>query len=223
MVTGALLAAIPPRLIALTGAVGAGKDATAAVLQRAGWRGMAFADALRIEVAEAWRCDIRRFVDRIGKDKPARELAAGYCMHKRFIEWAAYNGVSMIDPRSPRWVMQTWGTFRRSADPLYWVTQVEHWVTYQRGTGHPRLVVTDVRLPVEADMLQRLGASLVRVHRPDLPPLEPTTAGHESEQHATLRADADLHNDGDLLHLEAEVARVLLALSATLTLPESAP
>lgn len=209
----ALILAIPPTLIGLTGAVGAGKDSAAAVLQRAGWRGMAFADALRIEVAEAWGIDIRRFVDRIGKDKPAPELAAGYCMAKRFIEWAAYSGISMIEPRSPRWVMQTWGTYRRSADRAYWVTQVEHWISYQRSTGHPRMVITDVRLPIEADMLRRARGCLVRVHRPDLPALSPDTAHHESEQHMNLQVDADLHNDGDLQHLEAEVMRVLHQLA----------
>jgi hypothetical protein len=97
------------------------------------------------------------------------------------------------------------------------VQQVEHWISYQRKTGHPRMVITDVRLPIEADMLRRAGGLLVRVHRPDLPPLTADTAGHESEQHMNLRADADLHNDGDLQHLDAEVARVLHQL-ATQTL-----
>lgn len=211
--TSALLLAIPPTLIGLTGAAGAGKDSAAAVLQRAGWRGMAFADALRIEVSEAWGLDIRRFAERPGKDRAVPELAASYCMSKRFLTWAAYNGISLIEPRSPRWVMQTWGTFRRSGDSAYWVTQVEHWIRYQRSTGHPRMVITDVRLPNEAAMLRLAGGVLVRVHRPDLPALAADTAGHESEQHGNLRADANLHNDGDLQHLDAEVARVLHKLT----------
>lgn len=212
--SSALLLAVPPSLIGLTGAVGAGKDSAAAVLQRAGWRGMAFADALRIEVAEAWGVDIRTFTIRATKDMPLPSLRAGWCMHKQFLAWLTYQGGSLHDPRSPRWVMQTWGTFRRSADPAYWVTQVEHWITYQRRTGHPRMVVTDVRLPIEAHMLRRLGACLVRVHRPGLPPLAADTAGHESERHDALAVDADLHNDGDLQHLDAEVARVLQQLAA---------
>ena len=211
--TSALLLAIPPTLIGLTGAVGAGKDSVAAVLLRAGWRGMAFADALRIEVAEAWGVDIRRFSERAGKERPTPETSAGRCMHAAFLRWAAYSGISLIEPRSPRWVLQTWGTFRRQADPAYWVTQVEHWITYQRGTGHPRLVITDVRLPIEADMLYRMHACLVRVHRPGLPDLPADTASHESEQHRALAVDADLHNDGTLEHLEAEVARVLQQLA----------
>jgi hypothetical protein len=212
-VTSALILAIPPTLIGLTGAVGAGKDSTAAVLQRAGWRGIAFADALRIEVAEAWGVDIRTFTSRATKDRPLESLRAGWCMNKQFLAWLAYQGTSLHEMRSPRWAMQTWGTFRRSADPLYWVTQVDHWVQYQRQTGHPRMVITDVRLPIEAQMLRRLNACLVRVHRPGLPPLAADTASHESEQHTALDVDADLHNDGDLQHLEAEVARVLQQLA----------
>ena len=214
--------ALLPTLIGLTGAVGAGKDSAGAVLLRAGWCGMAFADALRIEAAEAWGVDIRTFTTRVTKGTPLSPLRAQWCMNKQFLAWLAYQGVSLHEPRSARWVMQTWGTFRRSAAPLYWVTQVEHWICYQRSTGHQRLVITDVRLPVEAAMLRRMGGALVRVHRPDLPPLEPSTAGHESEHHATLQADADLHNDGDLQHLAAEVARVLQALSATTTTITSA-
>lgn len=212
-----------PWLIGLTGAAGAGKDSAGAVLHRAGWRGMAFADALRIEVAEAWGVDIRTLTTRATKDRPLAALRAGWCMHKQFLACQAYQGVSLIEPRSPRWAMQTWGSFRRHADPQYFVTQVEHWVRYQRSTGQPRLVITDVRLPNEAAMLQRLGGRLVRVHRPDLAPLEASTAGHESEQHSTLTADADLHNDGDLMHLAAEVDRVLLQLSATMTMTTTGP
>lgn len=211
--TSALLLAAPPPLIGLTGATGAGKDSTAAVLQRAGWRGMAFADALRIEAAEAWGVDIRTFTVPAAKQRPIEALRAGWCMHKQFLAWAAYQGHSLHDLRSPRWVMQAWGSFRRSADPAYWVTQVEHWITCQRSTGHPRLVITDVRLPIEAHMLRRLGATLVRVHRPGLPALPADMASHESEQHGALAVDADLHNDGDLQHLDAEVARVLQQLA----------
>lgn len=215
--SGLMISTLPmstqPSLIGLTGSVGAGKDSAAAVLQRAGWRGMAFADALRIEAAQAWGVDIRTFTTRVTKDTPLAPLRAGWCMNKPFLAWLAHRGGSLQDARSPRWVMQAWGTFRRSADPGYWVTQVEHWITYQRSIGHPRLVVTDVRLPIEAHMLRRMSACLVRVHRPGLPQLAADTAGHESEQHDALPVDTDLHNDGDLRHLEAEVARVLQQLT----------
>lgn len=52
----------PMPLLGLTGAAGAGKDAVGNILKASGWRGMAFADALRIEAAQAWALDIRLFV-----------------------------------------------------------------------------------------------------------------------------------------------------------------
>lgn len=202
-------------LIGLTGHVGAGKDAAAAVLVRAGWRGIAFADALRIEVAEAWHIDIGVFADRRAKEVPSPALALQFCGRIGFLAWAEATGLDRVQPRSPRFVMQAWGTWRRSFTPLHWVQQVEAWVRYQRGTGARGLVVSDVRMHNEAAMLRAVGGHLVRVHRPCAGQLPPDTASHESEGHTALHADADLHNDGDLEHLQAEVCRVLQQLGST--------
>lgn len=204
---------IPPTLLGLVGAAGAGKDATAAVLQRAGWRAMAFADNLRVEVAEAWGVDIGLLLARHGKEVKTPHLKAGLCMHANYLRWAAYTGDSLYDDRSPRWALQSWGTYRRAVEPFYWVRQVEAWIRYQRSCGHHRIVITDVRMVNEAGMLRQYGAKLVRVHRPNMAPMAADTALHDSEQHTLLRVDADLHNDGDLGHLQAEVARVLDLLS----------
>lgn len=200
-------------LVGLTGAVGAGKDEAAKVLVRAGWRAMAFADALRIEVAEAWAIDIRLFADRAAKEKSTPQLCVKWCNNAMFMAWANHIGLALNQPRSPRWVMQAWGTWRRTQNPLYWVTHVEQWVNYQRGNNLHGLVITDVRLANEAAMVRWRGGHLVRVHRPDLPPLPDDTVAHESEQHNTLPADIDLHNDGDLQHLQAEVWRVVQRLT----------
>jgi hypothetical protein len=140
----------------------------------------------------------------------------GWCQSADFLRWATWVGHALHGPRSPRWVMQQWGSFRRATQPLYWVQQVEAWVQYQRAHGAPGLVITDVRATNEAHMLRWLGGHLVRVHRPGLPALPPDVAGHESEQHTDLQADADLHNDGDLQHLDAELARVLQILHPTI-------
>lgn len=205
----------PAPLLGLTGAAGAGKDAVGNILKAAGWRGMAFADALRIEAAEAWALDIRLFVDRKGKDVPTPQLSAGWCSNAHFIAWCAYLGHSLHQPRSPRWVMQQWGSWRRNANPMYWVLYVEQWIAHQRRSGARGLVITDVRMLNEAAMVQWCGGHIVRVHRPGLASLPPDLATHESEGHTTIPADADLHNDGDLQHLAAEVARVLHALAPT--------
>lgn len=201
-------------LIGLTGGVGTGKDEAAKVLVRAGWHGMAFADALRIEVAEAWAVDIRLFVQRQQKEANTPQLQINLCCNRGFTSWAEHLGLDMRCPRSPRWAMQAWGTWRRVNNPLHWVSHVEHWINYHHGTGQRHLVVSDVRLANEAAMVRWRGGYLVRVHRPGVPALPADTAAHESEQHNTLAADIDLHNDGDLQHLQAEVWRVVQQLAA---------
>lgn len=199
-------------LIGLTGATGAGKDSAAAVLASAGWRTIAFADALRAEAADAWGIDQRLLTERATKEAPMRALAAGGGHNANWLRHCAVNGVSLIEPRSPRWVLQRWGEFRRHRDAAWWITPVRGWIAHQRRHGPAMLAVTDVRMPNEADALRLLGGHIVRVHRPTAAPMAPDTATHESEQHTQLHADEDIHNTGTLADLAAEVWRVVLAL-----------
>lgn len=199
-------------LIGLTGAAGAGKDSVAAVLCAAQWRSQAFADALRVEIAEAFGIDQRLLTDRRHKESNTPQLAAGMASNANWLCWAAVNGHSLIQPRSPRWVLQIWGSFRRQNAPDYWVRHVTYWAQYQRQYRPCNLVITDVRYPNEAQALRDLGGHIVRVHRPGGAPLAPETAGHESEQHGALEATAEIHNDGPLEALHAEVWRVVRQL-----------
>jgi hypothetical protein len=197
-------------LLGLTGQPGSGKDSCAAALDAHGFRPIAFADALRHEIADAWRVDVRMLTDRVTKETALPALAIGMCGEPRFLHWAVFHGHSLHEPRSPRWVLQRWGTeFRRSQDPDYWVRQVERWIGRRTGLGHTRFVITDVRMDNEAALVRRLGGRLVRVHRPFGPPMAADTAGHSSEAHASLAAHAVIHNDGSLDALRAEVVRVL--------------
>lgn len=206
-------------LIGLTGAAGAGKDESAAALRRAGWQCLAFADALRIEVAEAWAVPIMLFVGRAGKELAHSQLCVGYCGNPSFLRWAVYCGHSLHAPRSPRWVMQQWGMFRREQNPGYWVMHANHWVQHHMARGHTGLALTDVRMANELAMLHHHGGHLVRVHRPHMSALPADTANHDSEGHISLRADAAIHNDGDLQHLEAEVWRVVQHLAGAARKP----
>lgn len=199
----------PAPLIGLTGHVGAGKDSCAAALCAAGWASIAFADALRQEAASAWHVDIREFTDRATKEAPRRALAAGRGQNANWLRFVAVNGWSLMDPQSPRWVLQRWGEFRRRADPHHWVRPVLYWAQYQRQKGLPGLVVTDVRFANEALALRGLAAHIVRVHRPELTRLADDTATHESERHTEITADADIENTGSLAELSAEVWRVV--------------
>lgn len=196
-------------LIGLTGAAGAGKDSAAAVLCSAGWHSVAYADALRIEVAAAWRVDVRLLTDRQRKEAPQPALCVGHGMDADWLRYAAVHGYNLLTPRSPRWVLQQWGSWRRQQDPQHWIRHVMVWISHELRNGNRNLVVTDVRHENEAQALRQLGGHIVRVHRPGLAALPPDTAGHESEQHGQIRADADLYNAGELRHLAAEVWRVV--------------
>jgi len=202
-----------PLIVGLTGAAGAGKDTAAAMLLQHAWRSIAFADALRVEVAAAWRVDPRLLVDRATKETPQRAFRVGNVEHREWLMFATVEGWSLLDERSPRWALQRWGEFRRRQDPDWWVKHVQVWLQLRARENHPGMVVTDVRFPNEAAALRAAGGHLVRVHRPGAGALAPDTASHESEGHTALQADAEIHNDGDLQHLQAEVWRVVQRLT----------
>ena len=188
-----------PLIIALTGRPGAGKDSIADVLApQQGFARIAFADALRREVCEAWRIDLRMLTDRPTKELELPALAAGMCSDPAFMRWVADGGDSLTAPRSPRWALQRWASFKRQFTPDYFARIVERWIRRQLGSGWNRIVVTDLRDPVEEAMLRRLGAKVVRVHRPELAAMPADTAMHVSEQHHRIKADADILNDGSM-------------------------
>ena len=188
-----------PLIIALTGRPGVGKDSIGDVLApQQGFARIAFADALRREVAEALRIDLRMLTDRPTKELQLPALAAGMCSDPAFMRWVADGGDSLTAPRSPRWALQRWASFKRRFAPDYYASIVERWIRRQLGSGWTRIVVTDLRDPVEEAMLRRLGAKVVRVHRPELAAMPADTAMHVSEQHHRIKADADILNDGSM-------------------------
>ena len=188
-----------PLIIALTGRPGVGKDSIGDVLApQQGFARIAFADALRREVCEAWRIDLRMLTDRPTKELELPALAAGMCSDPAFMRWVADGGDSLTAPRSPRWALQRWASFKRQFTPDYFARIVERWIRRQLGSGWNRIVVTDLHDPVEEAMLRRLGAKVVRVHRPELAAMPADTAMHVSEQHHRIKADADILNDGSM-------------------------
>ena len=209
-----------PLIIALTGRPGAGKDSIADVLApQQGFARIAFADALRREVCEAWRIDLRMLTDRPTKELELPALAAGMCSDPAFMRWVADGGDSLTAPRSPRWTLQRWASFKRQFTPDYFASIVERWIRRQLGSGWTRIVVTDLRDPVEAAMLRRLGAKVVRVHRPELAAMPADTAMHVSEQHHRIKADADILNDGSMQALADAVLECVGLLEVLVVAP----
>ena len=209
-----------PLIIALTGRPGAGKDSIADVLApQQGFARIAFADALRREVCEAWRIDLRMLTDHPTKELELPALAAGMCSDPAFMRWVADGGDSLTAPRSPRWALQRWASFKRQFTPDYFARIVERWIRRQLGSGWNRIVVTDLRDPVEEAMLRRLGAKVVRVHRPELAAMPADTAMHVSEQHHRIKADADILNDGSMQALADAVLECVGLLEVLVVAP----
>lgn len=202
-----------PAILGLCGLPGCGKDACADVLERFGFRRIAFADALRREICENWGVDVRLLQDRGTKGVPLGALAIGRCGERSFVGWARRQGLDLSAPRSPRWLMQRYATeFRRDRDPDYWVRQARLRMLDLMVSGETRFVVTDVRFVNEASMLQMAGARIVRVYRRELEALTPDTADHESNRLGRLPVDAHLVNDGTLEALAAGVVDVTTQL-----------
>lgn len=200
-----------PLLLGLTGHVATGKDTVGAMLQSAGWHCTSFGAALRVEVAEHWRIDPRLLTERASKEAPMPALAAGMVHDANWLRWVACQGHNLTTPRSPRWTMQQWGSYRRQQRASHWIDHVLVWhATLRRQQPDACCVVTDVRYQNEADALRHRGGYIVRVHRPQQgTALPPETATHESEGHMRIPVDADLVNDGALFDLAQEVRRVV--------------
>lgn len=201
-------------LIGLTGAAGAGKDSVAVRLHgRHGYLSIAFATALRSEIAYAWNVPVELLLERKTKEARMPSLALGMCRDMSFVAWAYARDMQLAEPRSPRYVMQLWGTeYRRAKDPDYWVRIVDEWIKRKHAAGYRHLVITDVRFPNEAALIRHYGGKLLRVVRPSLAGLADDTAQHASEQQAAaLQVDGDILNDGTLHDLACETERVVAA------------
>ena len=187
-----------PIVIALTGKTGVGKDTIAELLAPAyGFERIAFADALRREICEAWRIDQGWLTDRETKEWPLPLLAVGMCSDTGFARWCMEQGESLTDPRSPRWTMQNWGDYMRRFNPGHYADIVARWAFRQIGVGRSRIVVTDLRYPIELDALAPFSPTVIRVQRTTGIELPPSTANHSSEQYSAIPATWVLDNEGD--------------------------
>lgn len=198
-------------LIGLTGAAGAGKDTVAAYLRDAyGCPAVAFADALRIEVHDAFgHPDWSLFVDRVAKDLPIAQFALARATYAPFVARMRALELDLDKPRSPRKVLQLWGTeFRRAQQPGYWIARAEETISNLVRAGCAAIVVTDVRFPDEAARLRAHGGVIWRVDR------RHSLADTHVSEHAMagIQVDGVIHNDGTLTALELEVERVACPL-----------
>lgn len=204
-------------LFGLTGYAGVGKDTVADMLVRQGFRKLAFADALRGELALAFGVGIDVFTNPIAKERPQQALS----LIRAPMEFRAFlvmalpgeattgtGGVSeawLHEPRSPRQLMQWWGTeYRRRQSPRHWLTVMHDKLTFHRRNGERRFVITDCRFDNEVDLVRALGGEIWQVTRPGYD-------GSKEGQHvsatngAHFRPSAVIANSHDTRHLHGLV------------------
>jgi hypothetical protein len=192
-----------PTIIALTGAAGSGKDTVADLLvKHAGFTKLAFADPLRQEVCDAFRSEPLELTRRETKEHPITRLALRQCLSGGFVgRMIIHFGeqdikLDLSAPRSPRQIMQWWGTeYRRKQDPAYWTRRTSLCINHLLRTRlASRIVITDCRFNNEADTVRiDHDGEVWQVLRPGF---EPHT-GHASDvSGAELAPDRQIHNTG---------------------------
>lgn len=211
-------------LVALTGHAGVGKDTVADLLvAHARFRKLAFADGLRGEISHAFNLSLDDLTNPNLKNVPSvalrmrlapRDFLAAVVLSLSAAAPDHRTPLSdawLDEPRSPRQIMQWWGTeYRRAQSPRYWTEHLIKRLTYYRREGETRFAVTDVRFDNEAHALRLAGAVLCQVIRPG-------QAGAAEGKHISatdgsrFSPEVILYNDGDLSKLQDEVLSFFVA------------
>lgn len=211
-------------LIALTGHAGVGKDTAADLLvAHARFRKLAFADALRGEVANAFDLSLADLSTPYLKNVPTVALRMRRAPHDFLaavilsLSAAApdhrtpTSDTWLDEPRSPRQILQWWGTeYRRAQSTRYWTEQLIKRLAYYRREGETRFVVTDVRFDNEAHTLRMAGAVLWQIVRPAH---DGTAEGEHvsATDGSRFNPDVVVANAQDVRHLRRDVLSLFIA------------
>lgn len=220
-------------IIGLCGFASAGKDTVADLLvTHAGFRKLAFADALKGELVEVFAVEPIVFSRPEFKSQLMSELALSRCTDRAYIDAALRYGVEhwqsstpfptaeeLVRPRTPRETMQLWGTqYRRAHDPHYWTALAHGRISYYTRELHERrFVITDCRFANEVDALRAMNGRLWQVKRPGLDAASTSEGQHASvTDGGAFEPDVVLNNQHDLRHLQQLVLGEWWALEAGL-------
>ncbi|RYF58018.1 MAG: hypothetical protein EOO27_13830 [Comamonadaceae bacterium] len=201
----------------LTGFAGVGKDTVADLLaEHLGFRKLAFADALRAEVADAFQTDALYLTHPSTKNQPAGAFAMRNAplnfRNAVIVSLLKEHACGEVDeawlnaPRSPRQILQWWGTeYRRTQDPRYWTRRLLERVVYHQRDGEVRIVISDVRFPNEAETVLVMGGALWQITRPSVDANTTPEGQHASatsgEQFKPSAVIANCHDIGHLQQL----------------------
>lgn len=214
--------------IGLTGYAGVGKDTVADLLvTHLRFTKLAFADALRAEIAEGFSIDPVYLSHPSTKNHAMTALA----MNRAPVEFLAAVAMNIGEEgrtngklsnawlgaaRSPRQIMQWWGTeYRRRQHPRYWTRVMAERIVQLHDLGHWRLVVTDVRFENEADTVHACGGQIWQVTRPGIDGATTAEGAHVSATDGgVFKPVAVIANAHDMRHLQQLVLGEFLALEA---------
>lgn len=204
-------------LIALAGYAGAGKDTVADLLvTHLGFRKLAFADALRAEIAEGFEIEIAYLTHPSTKHHAMSALAMrqaplGFLGAVALTVGAEHRGPDgmlsdawLDQPRAPRQILQWWGTeYRRRQHERYWTRILMARIVQHTRAGEDRLVVTDCRFQNEADVVHAAGGVVWQIKRPGIDADTTSEGPHVSAVDGSAFAPtAVINNSHDVAHLQ---------------------
>mgnify|MGYP000623823805 CR=1 FL=1 len=212
----------PLQIIALTGLAGTGKDTAADILAtHCGFTKLAFADALRAEVQSAYNVPAELLTRRDLKEMPTAALALVECTDMGFVGAMArammMQGMALTwgwleAQRSPRQILQWWGTeYRRAQRVNYWLELLRDRIRQLHALdGRTRFVITDCRFENEAAMIRAMGGVVWQITRDGVQSVE---GQHASATDGTrLNPSVVIDNSGTLHSLREAVLGEWLAL-----------
>lgn len=221
---------IKTHIIALTGYAGAGKDTVADLLvTHCGFRKLAFADALRAEVAEAFGIDVADLTHRSTKDVPMGALCLSNAPHGLVGSLLREIGPGgpgapfdlqafLAAPRSPRQILQWWGTeYRRAQAPDYWTHIVSKRIRWHMLQHERRFVITDCRFDNEAECVRAMGGQVWQVQRVGVDGASTPEGAHSSATDGSrFNPEIILRNGGSIRDLQEIVLGAFWAHDAGL-------